>query len=116
MRSRLLLAGAAALMVLTAAVFLLRPAEPAAATGELTPTPLSSAEAEPVQEGREEAPWKVGIWQGYVAVFSGGKNAPDTVLEMPAAALPEADRTALEQGIPIHSREELAALLEDYGS
>ena len=51
-----------------------------------------------------------------MAVFHQGAAAPETVLEMPAEALPETDRAALAQGIPVNTPEELAALLEDYGS
>ena len=49
-------------------------------------------------------------------MFEGAEPLPSTVLETPVASLPPADQEALEKGILVSSREELAGLLEDYGS
>lgn len=62
------------------------------------------------------ARWTLGVWQGRVAVFEGGSTAPVRVMETPVSALPEADRNALETGIPVDDPLVLAGLLEDYGS
>ena len=59
---------------------------------------------------------RIAVWQGRVAVFEGAEPLPSTVLETPVDSLPPADQQALERGIPVGSREELAGLLEDYGS
>lgn len=88
-------------------------------------------EAEPQPELRLEAevsltqeplpaadipPYRLGIWQGRVAVFEGENTQPASVLDTPVTSLPDPDRQSLEAGIPVYSREELAGLLEDYGS
>jgi hypothetical protein len=41
---------------------------------------------------------------------------PATAISITVASLPPADQEALERGIPVSSKEELAGLLEDYGS
>ena len=64
----------------------------------------------------EVPPYRIAVWQGRVAIFEGAEPLPATVLETSAASLPEADQRALEEGIPVYSREELAGLMEDYGS
>jgi hypothetical protein len=58
----------------------------------------------------------LGTWKGYVAVFRPGKEEPWQIFPTPIAALPEADQTALENGIPVHSEKKLQQLLEDYTS
>ena len=88
--------------------------------------PVPVGEGLPRQEGTaslpeepaaaQVPPYRIAVWQGHVAVFEGAEPLPATVLETPAASLPQADRQALERGIPVYSREELACLLEDYGS
>ena len=84
--------------------------EMSAATPALEAQPLPAAPTEP------SARWTVGIWQGRVAVFEGDPAAPIRVMETPVAALPAADRQALEEGIPVDDPVVLAGLLEDYGS
>lgn len=54
----------------------------------------------------------------YVGVFdlSQGKETLVTVTEIPLAGLRLQDRSALESGIAVNTREELLLLLEDFGS
>ncbi len=80
--------------------------------------PQLQAQIEPMQEpaAAEVPPYRIALWQGRVAVFEGEEPLPVTVLDTPAASLPPADQQALERGIPVYSREELAGLMEDYGS
>ena len=111
-RHWILVIGLALAMVLGAAALLWRPVP---VQEEL---PRLQAEVTPVQEpvAADVPPYRLAIWQGRVAVFEGAEPLPSTVLETPAASLPQADQEALEKGIPVYSREELAGLMEDYGS
>lgn len=116
MRSRLLLAGAAALMIAAALFFWKHPAVPEELPVVETGSDVSQNQGAEVQPEPSHTMWIVGIWQGYVAVFRENADLPETVLDMPVSALPEPDRSALEQGIPVSDGQALAALLEDYGS
>lgn len=111
-RHWILVIGLALAMVLGAAALLWRsagaePAEPRLQT-EI------AVQRSPVAV--EVTPYRIAVWQGRVAVFEGAEPLPATVLETPVASLPPADQEALERGIPVNSREELAGFLEDYGS
>ena len=116
MRSRKMLAAAAALTVAAAALLLARPDRMPEQDQSVQTAGLPAEQGQETQPADRTACWTVGLWQGHVAVFHQGAAMPETVLEMPADALPEADRAALTQGIPVNTPEELAALLEDYGS
>lgn len=56
----------------------------------------------------------MGIWNGHLALLDTECPAPMTVFPYSADLYPEADRRALEKGIPIQSGQELVRLLEDY--
>ena len=56
----------------------------------------------------------LGSWKGYVALFEKGQEEPRQIFPCPVAALPEADRLALEQKIPIRNDRDLQQVLEDY--
>lgn len=56
----------------------------------------------------------LGTHQGYIALWKDGNAKPIRVFPYSASSLPTADRQALEQGIPIESRDDLLRLLEDY--
>ena len=61
----------------------------------------------------------VADYGGSVAVFDRGDStlsAPLQVTEIRLAGLRAADRAMIETGVPVSSREELMALLEDLGS
>ncbi len=111
MKRRLLLPLCAAAVACAAAVLLRAlpigaPASPADA--------LPSAAAQQITQ--PDPRWKVGVWQGHVAVFDPQSDAPRQVLDTELISLPAADRQALEQGIPVFTAEELASLIEDYDS
>ena len=58
--------------------------------------------------------WLLCLTDGQVCVrLPDGASVPTGVN---AALLPRSDREALQQGIPVHSREALTALLEDLGA
>lgn len=58
--------------------------------------------------------YRVGIYNGCVAVFEQNSTKPFFVLDTPVNTLPEHDRVQLESGITVYSAAELQALLEDY--
>ena len=56
----------------------------------------------------------LGSWKGYVALFDHGKEEPRQIFPCPVSTLPEADRLALEQRIPVRNQRDLHQILEDY--
>lgn len=58
----------------------------------------------------------VGVHQGRIALWQGEDPEPIYVSPYSASSLPKADQTALEQGIPIQSKEDLIRLMEDFCS
>lgn len=56
----------------------------------------------------------LGSWKGYVALFENGKDEPRQIFPCPVSTLPEADRQALEQKIPVRNQRDLQQVLEDY--
>ena len=56
----------------------------------------------------------LGSWKGYVALFENGKEEPRQIFPCPVSTLPEADRQALEQKIPVRNQRDLQQVLEDY--
>lgn len=55
-------------------------------------------------------------WQGYIAVFEGSAQTPNTVTDIPTETLNNVDRAKLRTGIRAETREELLSLLEDLSS
>ena len=55
----------------------------------------------------------LGAWEGRLAAFQEGAAAPVEVYDVFLAALPEADRQALLDRIPVRDEEELETLLQD---
>ena len=56
----------------------------------------------------------VGCWKGYVALFEKDASEPRQIFPCPVSALPEADQTALEEGILVRNPRDLEQILEDY--
>ena len=56
----------------------------------------------------------LGSWKGYVALFENGREEPRQIFPCPVDTLPENDRKALEEKIPIRSQRALQQALEDY--
>lgn len=56
------------------------------------------------------------VWEGRVALFSSEGTEPLSVYEIVVAALPAEEQQRLQEGIVLKSEEELAELLENYGS
>ena len=56
----------------------------------------------------------LGCRDGMIALWKDGNPEPVRIFPYSAAVLPEADRQALERGIPIGDNGMLARLLEDY--
>ena len=55
----------------------------------------------------------LGIYQGRLALWQETASVPEETYPCQIRTLPDADRLLLEQGIPIRSRRELTAYLED---
>lgn len=56
----------------------------------------------------------LGSFRGYVALFDMGQEVPRRIYPYCVDSLPDADRQALAEGIPVANEEELRRLLEDY--
>jgi len=56
----------------------------------------------------------LGSWKGYVALFEKDAQEPRQIFPCPVDTLPEADRMALEEKIPIRNQRDLQQVLEDY--
>lgn len=56
----------------------------------------------------------LGCFRGYLALYDRGASEPKQIYPCQVSSLPDADRQALEDGIPVRSEEELQRLLEDF--
>lgn len=54
------------------------------------------------------------VKDGCIAVWDCGENRWSIVTDVPVSSLPQADRPALQAGIPAATAAEAASLLEDY--
>ena len=60
------------------------------------------------------AMYLLGNLRGYLALWKEDRPEPFQIFPLDISDLPEADRKALEQGIPARSETELSSLLEDF--
>lgn len=58
----------------------------------------------------------LGVHNGQLALWRENASQPEMVFPCPVQLLPETDRRALAEGIPVNSSQELARLLEDFVS
>ena len=90
------------------------------ALGNREPTPsLSVDKVVQVEDPSGEESRRVYILREYekmVAVYAPGAEEPLEVTEIPADSLPYADQVKLREGLVVHGSEELAQVLEDFGS
>lgn len=80
---------------------------------------LLIAAARQTQAASGEAPspaagYVLGEYEGRIALFDAADPAPLYVFEKSTAALPEADRTALKNGIPIEDADAMRRVMEDF--
>lgn len=66
----------------------------------------------PASQGR----YRVGAYQGRLAVFSGDGQLPEMVFDVYLHHLPDVDRQRLSEGIWVEDYESLVRLVEDYVS
>ncbi len=59
---------------------------------------------------------RLGIYRGYLALFTGTEETPAETYDVMVRTLPEADRARLIAGIAVENEEELRRLLEDFTS
>lgn len=62
-----------------------------------------------------EANYRLGVWEGKLAVFLGESLAPDEVYDVDITSLPETEQQRLQEGIACDAPT-LERLLEDYTS
>ena len=55
----------------------------------------------------------IGVFSSDAAYLNG--DLPQSIIQTPIASLPQKDRTALENGIPLQDRETLRQYTEDFG-
>ncbi|MCL2828313.1 MAG: hypothetical protein FWD99_06190 [Oscillospiraceae bacterium] len=53
---------------------------------------------------------------GYIAVYFRGRGHPVYITGIPVANLRGVDRTSVEKGITVETRQEMIEILEDFGS
>jgi len=56
----------------------------------------------------------LGCHRGYLALMDTAKADPLQIYPCPVSSLPPADQQALENGVPVKNKTELAQRLEDY--
>ena len=56
----------------------------------------------------------LGLYNGQVALWDTGSQTPVEVFPYNCSVYPKIDQQQLQEGIPIHSRNELKSLLEDF--
>lgn len=62
------------------------------------------------------AAYTLGVWEGRLALFLPGSEAPDEVYDVFIASLPDEEQEKLTRGIPVPDQQTLERLLEDYTS
>jgi len=65
---------------------------------------------------KSEAQFVIRSLGGYLAVYGRDCAEPLTVTDIELSSLPDADREAIAEGLPVRDRTELLTLLEDFGS
>ena len=58
--------------------------------------------------------YMVKEYDGMVAVFRGGSNLPDEILDCPLDSLPPEEIQRVKEGIPVSSEQELQKLIEAF--
>ncbi|MBR6791282.1 MAG: hypothetical protein IKM31_10495 [Oscillospiraceae bacterium] len=69
---------------------------------------------EEIQEETASFCLQLGVWEDRLAVFTSDDHQPSQVLDIPLAALPEADRRLLLEQISLRDEEELRRMIEDF--
>ncbi len=65
-------------------------------------------------QSENEALYKLGEFDGKIAIYDCQKDEISDILDVYAFTLPESDRLALENGIYIYSDDELLGIVEDF--
>lgn len=92
----------------------------AASLGQREAAPsLSVDKVVQVEDPEDEEAQRVYILREYekmVAIYAPGTQEPMEVTDIPADSLPYADQVKLREGLVVYGSEELAQVLEDFGS
>lgn len=112
-RLPLLLCGAALTVSLPLAALVAARREPAPPSPPASTGAASAGVSAPVSQ---TVAYRIGVWEGKLAVFLAGSPSPDEVFDVYVSTLPPEEQRRLEAGIEITDEVELARRLEDYTS
>lgn len=85
-------------------------------TAVVLQTSFQSAPVEAKASSSETEQYIIGVYEEKIAVFAQGDSIPIDVYNVYVNTLPEADRTALRNGIEVSGKARLRELIEDYTS
>ena len=81
-----------------------------------TPETDEAPAASEISPAPKEPKMRLGIYEGYLALYSGSGRYPTEIYSVMIRSLPEEDRKKLGNGIELSSEAELREILEDYSS
>ncbi|MCX7614673.1 MAG: hypothetical protein N2Z65_02820 [Clostridiales bacterium] len=104
-----------AALLCTAALLMMLPKEISAPASQ----PIVAKQAQENKEttSQQKEKYIMKLYNGALAVFDAeNPSKPQYITDIDERTLRDTDREAFKKGIPVYSDEELASLLEDYGS
>ena len=116
-RLPLLLCGTAlAVSLPLAALAAVRREPPGPPESSSIPPAVSADDSAPAVSSVSAAAYRIGEWEGKLAVFLAGSPSPHEVFDVYVSTLPPEEQQRIESGINVADEVELARLLEDYTS
>lgn len=116
-RLPLLLCGTAlAVSLPLAALAAARREPPGPPESSSVPPAVSADYSAPAVSSVAAAAYRIGEWEGKLAVFLAGSPSPDEVFDVYVSTLPPEEQQRISAGIEVADEVELARLLEDYTS
>lgn len=116
-RLPLLLCGTAlAVSLPLAALAAVRREPPGPPESSSIPPVVSADDSAPAVSSVSAAAYRIGEWEGKLAVFLAGSPSPHEVFDVYVSTLPPEEQQRIESGINVADEVELARLLEDYTS
>lgn len=115
-RLPLLLCGTALAVSLPLAALAAVRREPPGPPESSIPPAVSADDSAPAVSSVSAAAYRIGEWEGKLAVFLAGSPSPHEVFDVYVSTLPPEEQQRIESGINVADEVELARLLEDYTS
>ena len=116
-RLPLLLCGTAlAVSLPLAALAAARREQPGPPESSSVPPAVSADYSAPAVSSVAAAAYRIGEWEGKLAVFLADSPSPDEVFDVYVSTLPPEEQQRISAGIEVADEVELARLLEDYTS